>query len=87
MKLEQSIHELAQKISVVNMDNSQISTVTVKYSDPIILKEIVKSLAEQSQKRFQHYTNVQGVKILTDPELQENAEKLFPIFQRIIPSS
>lgn len=48
------------KISVVNMDNSQIVTVTAKDSDPIIVKEIVKSLAEQSQKSFQQYTNVQG---------------------------
>ena len=75
LELEQSSYELAQKISVVNMDNSQI------------VKEIVKSLAEQSQKSFQQYTNVQGVKILTDPELQEKAEKLFPKFQLIIPIS
>lgn len=52
LKLEQSSHELVQKISVVNMDNSQIVTVTAKDSDPIIVKEIVKSLAEQSQKAF-----------------------------------
>ncbi|ALQ67315.1 capsule biosynthesis protein CapK [Bacillus cereus] len=87
LKLEQSSYELAQKISVVNMDNSQIVTVTVKDSDPKIVKEIVKSLAEQSQKSFQQYTNVQGIKILTDPELQEKAEKLFPKFQLIIPIS
>lgn len=30
---------------------------------------------------------MQGVKILTDPELQEKAEKLFPKFQLIIPIS
>ncbi len=34
------------------MDNSQIVTVTVKDSDPQIVKEIVKSLAEQSQKKL-----------------------------------
>ncbi len=87
MKLEQSSHELAQKISVVNTDNSQIVTVTVKDSNPKIVKDIVKTLAEQSQKSFQQYTNVQGVKVLTDPELQEQAEKLFPKFQLIIPIS
>lgn len=87
LKLEQSSYELAQKISVVNTDNSQIVTVTVKDTDPKLVREIVKSLAEQSQKSFQQYTNVQGVKILTDPELQEKAEKLFPKFQLIIPIS
>lgn len=87
LKLEQSSYELAQKISVVNADNSQIVTVTVKDSDPQVVKDIVKTLAEQSQKSFQQYTNVQGVKILTDPELKENAEKLFPKIQLIIPIS
>ena len=51
------------------------------------MKDIVKTLAEQSQQSFQQYTNVQGVKVLTDPELQEQAEKLFPKFQLIIPIS
>lgn len=87
LKLEQSSYELAQKISVVNTDNSQIVTVTVKDSDPQVVKEIVKTLAEQSQKNFQQYTNVQGVKILINPELQEKAEKLFPKLQLIIPIS
>lgn len=87
MKLEQSSYELAQKISVVNTDNSQIVTVTVKDSNPKVVKDIVKTLAEQSQQSFQQYTNVQGVKVLTDPELQEQAEKLFPKFQLIIPIS
>ncbi|HDR8432550.1 TPA: capsule biosynthesis protein CapK [Bacillus cereus] len=87
LKLEQSSYELAQKISVVNTDNSQIVTVTVKDSNPKIVKDIVRTLAEQSQKSFQQYTNVQGVKVLTDPELQEQAEKLFPKFQLIIPIS
>ncbi|TKI88939.1 capsule biosynthesis protein CapK, partial [Bacillus cereus] len=73
LKLEQSSHELAQKISVVNTDNSQIVTVTVKDSNPKIVKDIVKTLAEQSQQSFQQYTNVQGVKVLTDPQLQEQA--------------
>ena len=87
LKLEQSSYELAQKISVVNTDNSQIVTVTVKDSDPQVVKEIAKSLAEQSQKSFQQYTNVQGVKILINPDLQEKAEKLFPKLQLIIPIS
>ena len=68
------------------MDNSQIVTVTVKDSDPIIVKEIVKSLAEQSQKAF-NSIRMCRVKILTDPELQEKAEKLFPKIQLIIPIS
>lgn len=63
LKLEQSSHELAQKISVVNMDNSQIVTVTVKDSDPIIVKEIVKSLAEQSQKAFNSIRMCRGKNI------------------------
>ncbi|HHY0835792.1 TPA: YveK family protein [Bacillus thuringiensis] len=87
LKLEQSSYELAQKISVVNTDNSQIVTVTVKDSNPKVVKDIVKTLAEQSKQSFQQYTNVQGVKVLTDPELQEQAEKLFPKFQLIIPIS
>lgn len=69
------------------MDNSQIVTVTVKDSDPIIVKEIVKSLAEQSQKKLSTVYECAGVKILTDPELQEKAEKLFPKIQLIIPIS
>ena len=71
----------------MNTDNSQIVTVTVKDSNPKVVKDIVKTLAEQSQQSFQQYTNVQGVKVLTDPELQEQAEKLFPKFQLIIPIS
>ncbi|MCI4060604.1 capsule biosynthesis protein CapK, partial [Bacillus cereus] len=68
-------------------DNSQIVTVIVKDSNPKGVKDIVKTLAEQSQQSIQQYTNVQGVKVLTDPELQEQAEKLCPTFQLISPIS
>ena len=61
------------------MDNSQIVTVTVKDSDPIIVKEIVKSLAEQSQKAFNSIRMCRG-KILTDPELQEKLKSCFRKF-------
>ena len=45
------------------MDNSQIVTVTVKDSDPKIVKEIVKSLAEQSQKVFNSIRMYRGKNI------------------------
>ncbi len=52
LKLEQSSYELAQKISVVNMDNSQIVTVTVKDSDPQIVKRNCKVTGRTISKKL-----------------------------------
>lgn len=78
LKLTRSNYELLKQISVINRDNSQIITISVKDSKPKLAKAIAQSVANQSINRFKDFANVNEITILIDSNVIEESELLFP---------
>ena len=78
LKLTRSNYELLKQVSVTNRDNSQIITISVKDSNPVLAKSIALSVANQSINKFKDFANVKQINLLIDPNVIEESELLFP---------
>ena len=73
-----SVSQLNSKISVESAQNSQIMTVSVTDSDPVIALEIANKTAEVFKKEIAEIMNVNNVTVLPLANDQENQSPVSP---------
>ncbi|PKG23712.1 YveK family protein [Niallia nealsonii] len=78
LKLDMSVAELNNKISVESAQNSQIMTVSVADPDPALALEIANKTAEVFEKQIKKLMKVDNVNILPLADDQENQSPVSP---------
>lgn len=78
LKLDMSVAELNNKITVESAQNSQVMTVSVTDSDPALALEIANKTAEVFEKQIKKLMKVDNVSILPLADDQENQSPVSP---------
>jgi len=78
LKLDMSVAELNNKISVESAQNSQVMTVSVTDSDPALALKIANTTAEIFEKQIKKLMKVDNVSILPLADDQENQSPVSP---------
>jgi len=78
LNLDMSVSQLNNKINVESVQNSQIMTVSVVDSDPILALKIANKTAEVFEKEIKNIMSVDNVTILPLADDQENQSPVSP---------
>lgn len=78
LNLDTSVGSLASKISVSNVQNSQVVSVTVKHPDPVLATEISNTTVEVFQEKIVDIMNVDNVSILSKAVTADNPKPVDP---------
>lgn len=71
LKLEQSVDQLSQKMTINSQENSQVFSLTVQDSNPSKAVEIANAVSGTFQKEIKDIMNVDNVSILAKAEVEE----------------
>jgi capsular polysaccharide biosynthesis protein len=78
LKLDQSVDQLSQKITINSQQNSQVFSLTVQDSNPSLAVEIANTVSETFQKEIKDIMNVDNVSVLAKAEIKENPTPVKP---------
>lgn len=78
LKLDMSVSQLNNKITVESAQNSQVMTVSVTDSDPALALQIANKTAEVFEKQIKKLMKVDNVSILPLADDQENQSPVSP---------
>ncbi|MGM1032037.1 MAG: YveK family protein [Bacillota bacterium] len=78
LKLEQSVDQLSQKITINSQENSQVFSLTVQDSNPSKAVEIANAVSGTFQKEIKDIMNVDNVSVLAKAEVKENPTPVKP---------
>ncbi|USK78810.1 capsular biosynthesis protein [Peribacillus frigoritolerans] len=78
LKLDQSVDQLSQKITINSQENSQVFSLTVHDSNPTKAVEIANTVSSIFQKEIKDIMKVDNVSILAKAEIKENPTPVKP---------
>lgn len=78
IKLDQSVDQLSQKITINSQENSQVFSLTVQDSNPAKAVEIANTVSSIFQKEIKDIMNVDNVSVLAKAEIKENPTPVKP---------
>ncbi|MFJ7467854.1 YveK family protein [Peribacillus frigoritolerans] len=78
LKLDQSVDQLSEKITINSQENSQVFSLTVQDSNPSKAVEIANTVSETFQKEIKNIMNVDNVSVLAKAEIKENPTPVKP---------
>lgn len=78
LKLNQTVDQLSNQITVNSEQNSQVFTVLVEHEDPAKAVKISNTIAETFQAEIKKIMKVDNVSILSKAELKENPTPVNP---------
>ncbi|MEW5552030.1 Wzz/FepE/Etk N-terminal domain-containing protein [Peribacillus frigoritolerans] len=78
LKLDQSVEQLSEKITINSQENSQVFSLTVQDSNPSQAVEIANTVSETFQKEIKDIMNVDNVSVLAKAEIMDNPAPVKP---------
>ncbi|MCM3166374.1 YveK family protein [Peribacillus frigoritolerans] len=78
LKLEQTVDQLSQKITINSQENSQVFSLTVQDSNPTKAVEIANTVSKTFQKEIKVIMNVDNVSVLAKAEIKDNPAPVKP---------
>lgn len=78
LKLDQSVEQLSEKITINSQENSQVFSLTVQDSNPSQAVEIANTVSETFQKEIKDIMNVDNVSVLSKAEIKVNPTPVKP---------
>ncbi|MED3892300.1 Wzz/FepE/Etk N-terminal domain-containing protein [Peribacillus frigoritolerans] len=78
LKLDQSVEQLSEKITINSQENSQVFSLTVQDSNPTEAVEIANTVSETFQKEIKDIMNVDNVSVLAKAEIKDDPTPVKP---------
>ncbi|MDM5211542.1 Wzz/FepE/Etk N-terminal domain-containing protein [Peribacillus sp. NJ4] len=78
LKLDQSVEQLSEKITINSQENSQVFSLTVQDSNPSQAVEIANTVSETFEKEIKDIMNVDNVSVFAKAEIKENPTPVKP---------
>lgn len=78
LKLDQSVEQLSEKITINSQENSQVFSLTVQDSNPTKAVEIANTVSSIFQKEIKDIMNVDNVSVLAKAEIKDDPTPVKP---------